>query len=227
MLDSLPQVELLGTPSRATLSGRRVQYVSGHLARRVRWHWRSALSHPLDGCRPSGERGTLLGNITDSSGAAVPGVTVTAHRGQTNISRSDGHQRSGHATHFSSLPNGKYMVSSELQGFKKVIRQNVDRGCQHHHPRRYEARSRRGDRGASPCRPRRPCCRPIAPIPAASSSRRWSSDLPLTFNRNFQSLLVTVPGATRPHREHSAFFNSQDSLSTRSQRPVAPRQQHA
>src|SRR4029079_7398202 len=40
------------------------------------------------------------------------------------------------------------------------------------------------------------------------------TDIPLTFNRNFQSILVTVPGATRPHREHSAFFNSQDSLST-------------
>ena len=40
------------------------------------------------------------------------------------------------------------------------------------------------------------------------------TDIPLTFNRNFQAILVTVPGATRPHREHSAFFNSQDSLST-------------
>ena len=38
------------------------------------------------------------------------------------------------------------------------------------------------------------------------------TDLPLTFNRNFQSLLITVPGSTRPHREHSQFFNSQDSL---------------
>ena len=38
------------------------------------------------------------------------------------------------------------------------------------------------------------------------------SEMPLTFNRNFQSLLIVVPGSTRPHREHSAFFNSQDSL---------------
>ena len=38
------------------------------------------------------------------------------------------------------------------------------------------------------------------------------SELPLTFNRNFQSLSMTVPGITRPHREHSQFFNSQDSL---------------
>jgi hypothetical protein len=40
------------------------------------------------------------------------------------------------------------------------------------------------------------------------------SELPLTFNRNFQSLMQTVPGVSRPHRDHSAFFNSQDSLST-------------
>src|SRR4029450_10697704 len=38
------------------------------------------------------------------------------------------------------------------------------------------------------------------------------SELPLTFNRNFQSLMQTVPGVSRPHREHSQFFNSQDSL---------------
>src|SRR4030095_17175739 len=39
-------------------------------------------------------------------------------------------------------------------------------------------------------------------------------DMPLTFNRNFQSLVNLVPGATRAHREHSEFFNSQDSLAT-------------
>ena len=31
--------------------------------------------------------GTLLGNVTDSSGAAVPGATVTATEVQTNIAR--------------------------------------------------------------------------------------------------------------------------------------------
>src|SRR5437899_10437916 len=33
-------------------------------------------------------------------------------------------------------------------------------------------------------------------------------------NRNFQGLLNLVPGTTRAHREHSAFFNAQDSLRT-------------
>src|SRR6266508_3047885 len=38
--------------------------------------------------------------------------------------------------------------------------------------------------------------------------------MPLTFNRNFQSLLNLTPGATRAFRPHSEFFNSQDSLYT-------------
>ncbi len=38
-------------------------------------------------------------------------------------------------------------------------------------------------------------------------------EVPLAY-RNFQAALVVVPGATRPHRVHSEFFNSQDSLST-------------
>src|SRR5262249_5158804 len=41
------------------------------------------------------------------------------------------------------------------------------------------------------------------------------AELPLGFNRNFQGLLITVPGATRPTRPHSQFFNSQDSLESK------------
>lgn len=44
---------------------------------------------------------------------------------------------------------------------------------------------------------------------------RQLADLPLAYNRNFQSLLNLVPGATRSFRPHSEFFNVQDSLSTR------------
>src|SRR4029079_8673360 len=39
-------------------------------------------------------------------------------------------------------------------------------------------------------------------------------EAPLGFNRNFQGMLLTVPGSTRPFRPHSEFFNAQDSLST-------------
>ena len=38
--------------------------------------------------------------------------------------------------------------------------------------------------------------------------------MPLGFGRNFQGMIATVPGASRPFRPHSEFFNSQDSLSS-------------
>src|SRR4051812_26322251 len=68
--------------------------------------------------------GTLLGNITDSSGAAVPGVTVTATDVDTNNARTAVTNDTGFYL-FSSLQSGNYSVGAELQGFKKIIRQNV------------------------------------------------------------------------------------------------------
>src|SRR5205085_9387262 len=39
------------------------------------------------------------------------------------------------------------------------------------------------------------------------------ANMPLTYNRNYQGLLGLVPGASRPFRPHSSFYNSQASLS--------------
>ena len=68
--------------------------------------------------------GTLLGNITDSSGAAVPGATVTATNVDKNTSRSVVSNEAGYFI-MTSLPNGTYTVDAELQGFKKTARQGV------------------------------------------------------------------------------------------------------
>src|SRR4030095_14493837 len=69
-------------------------------------------------------RGTLLGTITDSSGAAVPGATVTITDVGTNIVTSDVTNESGYYT-FTNLKDGVYRVEAELSGFKKVVRENV------------------------------------------------------------------------------------------------------
>ena len=68
--------------------------------------------------------GTLLGNVTDASGASVPGVSVTATEVATNISRTTVSNEAG-AYIFPSLVNGKYTVVAELQGFKRVVHENV------------------------------------------------------------------------------------------------------
>jgi protocatechuate 3,4-dioxygenase beta subunit len=49
--------------------------------------------------------GTLLGNVTDSSGAPVPGVTVTATESETNVGRTVVSNEAGRYI-FSSLLNG-------------------------------------------------------------------------------------------------------------------------
>ncbi len=154
--------------------------------------------------------GTLLGNITDSSGAALPGATVTATDVDKNISRTVVANEAGYYI-FTSLLNGNYTVDAELQGFKKVARQNV----------KVDVNTTVRIDLSLPVGQMTEEVTVSAETPVLQTDRadtgriiesKMVSELPLTFNRNFQSLLVTVPGITRPHREHSQFFNSQDSL---------------
>ena len=62
--------------------------------------------------------GTLLGNVTDSSGAGIPGATVTVTEVQTNISRSAVSNDAGYFI-FASLQNGTYNVDAELVGVQE------------------------------------------------------------------------------------------------------------
>jgi hypothetical protein len=156
--------------------------------------------------------GTLLGNVTDSTGGAVPGATVVATETRTNISRTTTTNDAGYYI-FSSLQNGTYSIAAELQGFKKTVRQDV--GVNVNTTIRADMKLEVGQMTEA--------VTVSAEAPVLQTDRtdtgriiesKMVSDMPLTFNRNFQGLLVTVPGATRPHRDHSSFFNSQDSLST-------------
>ena len=156
--------------------------------------------------------GTLLGNINDSSGGTVPGATVTATEVKTNISRSAVSNESGYYI-FSSLQNGVYEVTAELQGFRKVIRKDVKVDV--NTTVRVDLTLEVGQMSEA--------VTVTAESPVLQTDRtdtgrilesKMVTELPLTFNRNFQGLLVTVPGATRPFRPHSQFFNSQDALGT-------------
>ena len=155
--------------------------------------------------------GTLLGNVTDSSGGAIPGATVVATETRTNISRTATTNDAGYYI-LSSLQNGTYSVDAELQGFKKTVRQNVTVDV--NTTIRVDLKLEVGQMTEA--------VTVSAETPVLQTDRtdtgrilesKMVSEMPLTFNRNFQGLLVTVPGSTRPRREHSAFFNSQDSLS--------------
>ena len=156
--------------------------------------------------------GTLLGNVTDSSGAAVPGATVTATETQTNSSRTAISNEAGNYI-FSSLRNGTYSVEAELQGFRKVIRQNVRVDV--NTTMRVDLTLELGQlTEAVTVAAETPLLQTDRTDTGRLLESKMVTEIPLGFNRNFQGLLVTVPGATRPFRPHSQFFNSQDSLST-------------
>jgi hypothetical protein len=61
--------------------------------------------------------GTILGNVTDSSGASVPGATVTATNIDTQASRDTTTDESGQYA-LRLLPLGNYKVDVTLSGFK-------------------------------------------------------------------------------------------------------------
>jgi Carboxypeptidase regulatory-like domain/TonB dependent receptor len=157
-------------------------------------------------------KGTLLGTVSDTTGAGVPSATVTIVEVQTAISRTVATNASGNYV-FSNLKDGVYRVEAELSGFRKAVHENVRVDV--NTTVRVDLALQVGDlaeavtvvQEASPLQTDR------ADTGGIIESKQVT-EMPLSFNRNFQGLLVTVPGATRPFRPHSQFFNSQDSLST-------------
>jgi len=71
--------------------------------------------------------GTILGTVTDSTGSVVPGATVTILNTGTGLTRSVTTDASGEFT-APQVPTGKYSVTAELSGFKKVTLENIDVG---------------------------------------------------------------------------------------------------
>ena len=63
--------------------------------------------------------GRIAGVVKDTSGAVLPGVTVTVVETKTRFTRTDVTGAGGNYT-FANLPLGDYTVSAELEGFKKV-----------------------------------------------------------------------------------------------------------
>src|SRR6202795_707370 len=68
---------------------------------------------------------TLLGTVTDSSGAAVANAKVTVTETNTSISHASQTNESGNYV-FPDLPPGTYTVTAELPGFKRESRPGVD-----------------------------------------------------------------------------------------------------
>ncbi|PYQ55349.1 MAG: TonB-dependent receptor, partial [Acidobacteria bacterium] len=65
--------------------------------------------------------GRISGTVVDSSGAVLPGATVTVTQDQTGLAKNTVTDKDG-AYLFVSLPVGTYSVSAEMQGFRKQLK---------------------------------------------------------------------------------------------------------
>ena len=157
--------------------------------------------------------GSLVGAVTDSSGASVINAKVTLLETRTGIKQATASNQSGNYS-FPSIQPGNYRVEVELQGFRKEIKTGIDVLVNS---------TIRADLQLVPG-----AMTEVVNVTAESAllqtdrsdtgrkiETRQLADLPLTYNRNFQSLLNLVPGTVRAFRPHSEFFNVQDSLATR------------
>jgi carboxypeptidase family protein/TonB-dependent receptor-like protein len=157
--------------------------------------------------------GTLLGTVTDTSGAAVAGAKVSIKEANTSVTRTMLTNESGNYT-FPTLTPGTYDVTVEKTGFKKAIRQAVEVLVN---------TTVRADMQIEPGTVSEEVV-VTAEIPLLQTDRsdtggklvaQQLEDLPISYNNhNVQGLLNLVPGTTRAFRPHSQFFNPQDSLST-------------
>ena len=77
------------------------------------------------GAFAQGSGGALHGRVTDETGGALPGVTVTATNDATGFSRTTVTGSDG-TYGFASLPVGTYTVVADLSGFSTVSTKNVE-----------------------------------------------------------------------------------------------------
>ena len=156
--------------------------------------------------------GTVVGTISDSSGALVSGAQVTITDVGTGTNRSATTDASGYYA-FPNLPPGTYSVRVQEQGFSS--KQQYGIALLVNSTARVDFTSQPGQvtetitvTGAPPL------LQTDTAKTGATLSAKQAEDLPLGNNRNFQNLINLVPGATRAEFNHSRFFNPQNSLNS-------------
>lgn len=154
--------------------------------------------------------GSITGNVKDSTGAAVPGATITITHVDTKASRESVSGPTG-AYSFPTVQTGTYTVSVNLQGFKQFVQTDVVVTL--NSVTRVDVGLTMGE---------------LAETVTVSADRsvlqtdraevrqelraRELQDLPVPLGRNYQELFRTLPGFTPPADAHSVPSNPSRAL---------------
>ncbi len=74
------------------------------------------------------DRGTLTGTVTDTSGAAIPGVRIVVQNVATGAQYPTQANETGQYR-LPNLPNGSYQLTFEAPAFKKLVRRGIELGA--------------------------------------------------------------------------------------------------
>jgi hypothetical protein len=156
--------------------------------------------------------GTLLGTITDTTGASVSNAKVLVTETTTGVIHASITNESGNYT-IPDLQPGSYAVAVEAPGFKKFIQQNI--ALSSNSTARVDATLQTGNVTETIQVSTAP---PVLQTDRADITTNIATEqvmnMPLSGNRNFQSLINLVPGAAPATFQHSQFFNAASSLQT-------------
>ena len=154
---------------------------------------------------------TVVGTISDSSGAVVPGATVTLTNEGTGAVATQTTNASGNYE-FPFISPGSYTVGVTAKGFKAGQQTGI--AVQVNTTRRVDMTLQAGSAtevvtvtGLAPM------LQTDRADVTAQIDAVQVEDLPVGSQRNFQALESIVPGVSRPIYDHSSFFDAQNSQS--------------
>ena len=154
---------------------------------------------------------TLVGTVTDTSGAALHQATVTITNQNTGQAYSHQTNESGNYE-FTLLPPGVYSVEVADQGFASAVTKNVQATV--NTTNRTDVRLNPGSASQTvTVTDQAPALQTDRADVSAQIETKQVSDLPVGSSRNFQALESLVPGVSAPIYDHSSFFDAQNSQS--------------
>ena len=156
--------------------------------------------------------GSIVGNVEDSSGATLPGATVTITSRETNLARSAVTNETG-AYSITNVQAGTYDVKVSLQGFKESVREAVPVSV--NTVSRVDARLEIGQLSETVTVQSETALLQTDKADTHTEFQEATiTQLPLPQNRNYQSLINLVPGAAPARQQNSEVDTPGRALST-------------
>jgi hypothetical protein len=145
--------------------------------------------------------GSIVGSVSDASGATLPGATVTIEQAETKLTRELVTDASG-IYHFTAVPSGTYTISIKMTGFRTYSRSSVPVTL--NSVARVDAKLEIGQIAESVMvSAESPILQTDRAEVRAELKAKELQNLPVPLGRNYQQLFKVIPGFTPPADAHS------------------------